>query len=298
MDQDGNPQTFASIRGARGAVIYFHRSADWCIYCQMQLVELEASRAALSRNGLGLVAISFDGPEALKAFADEQSLDFPLLSDRGSQIIRSFGLLDKSVAPDNPAYGVPIHGSLLVDENGIVRGRFFEASSGHAAGVVLTRLFTSAYNTHEKLVLYEHVRLRYCASTLQARAGERIELALEVLPKEEVSLYADDVSGTRVALAWEMDASPAFEAGAVTYPQPAEMQVAGKAARMYRDPVRLVRSIVLTRDLQLLAAASDPAGELGLSGTLRFQACHGERCYASRSIPLRWKLQMAVEASR
>lgn len=291
-DQDGNPQSFASIRGTRGAVIYFHRSADWCIYCKMQLVELEVSRAALSRNGFGLVAISFDKPAALKAFADEKSLGFPLLSNPGSQIIRSFGLLDPSVAPDSPAYGVPIHGSLLVDENGVVRARFFETSSGHAAGVVLTRLFTSAYNTHEKLVLHDHVRLRYSASTLSVRAGERLELALEVLPKDQVSLYADDASGTRVALSWEMDASPAFQAGAVAYPQPAEMLVAGMPARMHRGPVQVVRSIVLTQNQQVLAAALDPAGDLVLSGKVKFQACRGDQCYSARSIPLRWKMQV------
>jgi hypothetical protein len=29
LDQSGRPQTFASIRGPRGAVIVFVRSADW-----------------------------------------------------------------------------------------------------------------------------------------------------------------------------------------------------------------------------------------------------------------------------
>lgn len=291
-DQDGISQTFASVRGTKGAVIYFHRSADWCIYCRMQLLELEASRAALSRNGLGLVAISFDKPEALKAFADERSLGFPMLSDPGSQIIRSFGLLDPAVATDNPAYGVPVHGSLLVDENGIVRARFFETGQGHAAGVVLTRLFTSAYNTHEKLVQHDHVRLRYSASVLTASIGERFELALEVLPKEAVSLYGEDAGGTRTALSWEMEDSPVFQARAVAYPEAIETQIAGKTARMYRAPLELVRSVTLTKDAQLLAAALDPAGDLIINGTVRFQACRGDECYSVRSLPLRWKVQV------
>jgi peroxiredoxin Q/BCP len=292
-DQDGKPQTFASVRGTRGALIYFHRSADWCIYCRMQLIELEASRAALIRNGYGLVAISFDQPEALKAFAAERSLGFPLLSDPGSQIIRSFGLLDATVAADNPAYGVPVHGSLLVDENGIVRARFFETSQIHAAGVVLTRLFTSAYNTHEKLVQHDHVRLRYSASTLAATAGEHFELALEVLPREAVALYAEDAGGTRTALTWEMEDSPLFEARAVAYPEAVATSVAGKTARMYRAPLELVRSVALTKDPQLLATALDPAGDLVLNGRLRFQACRGDECYSVRTLPLRWKVQLA-----
>jgi peroxiredoxin len=291
-DQDGKAQSFASVRGPRGAVIYFHRSADWCIYCRMQLIELEASRAALNRNGFGLVAISFDNPAALKAFANERSLGFPLLSDPGSQIIRSFGLLDVSVAADNPAFGVPVHGSLLVDEHGVVRARFFETGQGHAAGVVLTRLFTSAYNTHEKLVLHDHVRLRYSASTLTATAGERFELALEVLPKDAVSLYAEDAGGTRTALSWEMEDSPVFQARPVAYPEAAEMRVAGKVARMYVAPLELVRSITLAKDPQVLATALDAGGDLVINGTVRFQACRGDECYSVRSLPLRWKVQV------
>jgi peroxiredoxin len=297
VDQDGQRQTFASVRGRNGAVIYFHRSADWCIYCKMQLVELEASRAALSRNGLGLVAISFDGSQALKAFALLKSIDFPLLSDPGSQIIRRFGLLDSSVAPDNPAYGVPLHGSLLVDENGIVRARFFEPPQGHTSGVVLTRLFTSADNTHEKLVSHDHVRLRYSASTLSARAGDGIKLNLEIVSKDDAVLYADDAAGTRVALSWEMDASPVFQARAVRYPRPVDMRIADKPARMYQGTLQLARSITLSPDATAVAAAVDPAGDLVLSGTLRYQACRGERCYAASSVPLRWKVQVPVAGS-
>jgi peroxiredoxin len=297
-DQHGVVQSFASICGRKGAVIYFHRSADWCIYCKMQLVELEASRAALSRNGYGLVAISFDGPQALKAFAEQKSLGFALLSDPDSQIIRRFGLLDPSVAPNNPAYGVPLHGSLLVDESGVVRARFFEPSQGHTSGVVLTRLFTSAYNTHEKLLLHDHVRARYSASTLSLRASARFELALEVTPKDGMVLYAEDVGGTRVTLSWEMDTSPAFQAGPVDYPQPVELLIASQPRRMHRGPVQLKRSIVLTSDAELLAATLDPAGDFVLSGTLTYQACRADQCYSARTVPLRWRIQVPLAETR
>src|SRR5262245_37864827 len=39
-DQNGKLQDFATIRGPKGAVVYFHRSAAWCIYCRLQPVQL------------------------------------------------------------------------------------------------------------------------------------------------------------------------------------------------------------------------------------------------------------------
>ena len=290
-DHDGKVQTFDTVRGPKGAVIYFHRSADWCIYCKMQLIELEASRAAIERNGYGLVAISFDDRQALEAFADERSLGFPLLSDPGSRLIRRFGLLDASVAPDNPAYGVPVHGSLLVDENGIVRGRYFDSTSIHSAGVTLTRLFTSAYNTHERIVTHDHVKLRYSASRLAARAGDQLELALEIVPRGGAVLHADDAGARRVALTWQMEQSPLFSRGPADYPQPVEMQIAGKRVHMYRDTLQLSMPIVLTTDRQQLAAGVDSSSDLVLNGTLSFQACVADQCHSPRTIPLRWKVQ-------
>lgn len=138
-DQDGTLRDFASLRGPKGAAIYFHRSASWCIYCQLQLVRLEESKEALRRNGLGVGAISYDSREALSKFAKERRISIPLLSDRGSRIIRDFKVLDANVPPDNPANGVPLHGVYLVDENGIVVAKYLEISVGHSAGIVVMR---------------------------------------------------------------------------------------------------------------------------------------------------------------
>src|SRR4051812_39547515 len=48
-DQHGAVQTFETIRGPKGAMIVFYRSADWCTFCKSQLVEMEQSRADLKQ---------------------------------------------------------------------------------------------------------------------------------------------------------------------------------------------------------------------------------------------------------
>jgi len=294
-DQDGIQQNFATIRGPKGAVIYFHRSADWCIYCRMQLVQLEESRAALQRNGFGLCAISFDSAEALKAFAHERDIGFPLLSDPASEIIRRFGLLDESVAPGSPVYGVPVHGTLLVDENGVVQSRYFDGNVGHSAGVVLTRLFTSPHGTHERLVVHDHLRLKSYAAALQVKPGEPLELTIDITLNDDVFAFAGDTIGRAVGFTWEMDVSPAYSSQPVIFPQPQlrTMRSDSSKVAIHRGNVRLVRRVTLDGDPGRVAALMQPAGDLLIKGTLRFQVCNDTLCYAERKIPLRWSFNLA-----
>ena len=49
----------------------------------------------------------------LKNFAERKGLDYPLLSDPGSQIIRAFGILNDNVPKDQPMYyGIPFPGCI------------------------------------------------------------------------------------------------------------------------------------------------------------------------------------------
>jgi hypothetical protein len=53
-------------------------------------------------NGLFLVL-----QEILAAFARKHSIEFPLLSDKGSHVIRKFGIFNFNMAPDLRSHGVP-----------------------------------------------------------------------------------------------------------------------------------------------------------------------------------------------
>ncbi len=79
--------------------------------------------------GIKLYAISYDDPEALAAFAQAHDIDYPLLSDADSAVIRRYGILNTQIPPgDLPAYGVPYPGTFVTDENGAVVEKFFHDS--------------------------------------------------------------------------------------------------------------------------------------------------------------------------
>jgi hypothetical protein len=101
---------------------------------------LEQSRSTLESNGLGIAAVSYDRQEILQAFTEARDIGFPLLSDRDSAVIRSFGIFNTNIAPGLRAHGVPHPVEYLVAPDGIVVRKYFVPNYQHrvtASAVVL-----------------------------------------------------------------------------------------------------------------------------------------------------------------
>src|SRR5215510_11391383 len=71
-DQTGTPRSLQSLMGEHGLVLFFFRSADWCPYCQAQMIDLNTAVAAIERRGYRLAGISYDSPQILKTFIERR----------------------------------------------------------------------------------------------------------------------------------------------------------------------------------------------------------------------------------
>ena len=120
-DQTGAERSFDSYVGEKGVVVVFVRSADWCPYCQVQLLDLRDEGQAITDLGYSLVSVSYDAPEKLKAFADKYKFPYTMLSDEGSEAIKAFGILSEKYDPDHFAYGVPDPHVYVVNNEGLVQ---------------------------------------------------------------------------------------------------------------------------------------------------------------------------------
>jgi peroxiredoxin len=91
-----------------------------------QLVELQEALPKFEAAGIKLYAVSYDEPDALADFAKHHDITYPLLSDKGSKVIRSLGIQNRFVTKEQvPYYGIPFPGTYLLDEKGIVCAKFF-----------------------------------------------------------------------------------------------------------------------------------------------------------------------------
>jgi DsbC/DsbD-like thiol-disulfide interchange protein len=221
------------------------------------------------------------------------------LSDPASQIIRAFEVLDATALPGTPAYGVPYHGNYIVDENGVVVAKLFdaEATLSHSTGVVVSKLFGSPVNTHTKSVQHSRLGLDYYASANEIAPGGEVELTIDVVLNEGMHVYAPSSAG-RIAVDFELAPVEGVTARPTVFPRPRTIGIDGtnETADIYTEKFRLTRKIGLASGKLDGAGLVDEQGNVEIKGAFKFQACDAERCYLPTSIALTWKLAQAPVA--
>lgn len=127
-DQTGKPRTLPDLMGTNGLVLMFFRSADWCPYCQAQLIDVNGGVAEIEKRGYRVAALSYDSPEILQAFTAKRHIAFTFLSDPKSEVIDTYKLRDPQYAPGSRAYGVPRPIIFVLDRNGMIKAKLYEES--------------------------------------------------------------------------------------------------------------------------------------------------------------------------
>jgi len=126
QDETGKPRSLESLAGEKGTVLFFFRSAAWCPYCQLQLMDLNGGVAELEKRGYRLAGISYEPPAVDAEFIGKRGLKYPLLSDPKSEIIDRYKLRDPQYPPGNFAYGVPRPIIFILDKNGVIKAKLYE----------------------------------------------------------------------------------------------------------------------------------------------------------------------------
>lgn len=125
-DQEGRTRTLNELHGENGSVVFFVRSADWCPYCQRQLVDMNGRVAEFEALGLSVVSVSVDDVEELAGFAKEEKIDYAMLADPAGEINKSLGIRDHQYPVGSAAFGVPRPVLYVIDRSNVVRLRYME----------------------------------------------------------------------------------------------------------------------------------------------------------------------------
>ena len=294
-DQDGRMRTFEDLRGPKGLLLLFHRSADWCHHCKGQLVELESQRQEFEGRGIHVAALSYDSVEVLKTFADRASIGFPLLSDPGLRMIQAFGLLNPALEEDDPWYGFAYAGYFVLDQEGTVTSRYFNEKNNDRAtsAGILIKEFDATADQPQGVAETPHLTLRWSASNTAFRPGQRGVLVLDVELPPGMHVYSPDVEGY-IPIAWTLTPPEGLEVEAPSYPHAEMLYLAAiqEELPVYEGSIRILR------DLHVLGSREFPLAlqgkkEVVVEGLFRYQACDADRCYRPASIPLRWTLKLA-----
>lgn len=114
-DQFGQDVTLSDFRGRKAVALVFYPYAFSGV-CTGEMAGIKSRLDDFMTFDTEVLAISCDPMFSLRAFADAEGLNFPLLSDfwPHGEVARAYGVLDER-------RGAPRRSSYVVDREGVVR---------------------------------------------------------------------------------------------------------------------------------------------------------------------------------
>jgi peroxiredoxin len=115
QDQNKQEVTLSSFRGDRGVLLVFYPFAFSGI-CTGELCAVRDDLGSFQNDDVQVLAVSVDHSFTLKAWANAEGYEFPLLADfwPHGKVAQEYGVF-------NEAAGFALRGTFLVDKDGIVR---------------------------------------------------------------------------------------------------------------------------------------------------------------------------------
>lgn len=111
-----------SLEEARreGPVVLFFYPGDWSRVCTDQMGQLQQGIGRFEEKGARILGMSVDSPWSHRAWAEEQEIEFPLLSDFQREVIEDYGVRHER--------GFSERAYFVIDKEGVVRAKKIEAS--------------------------------------------------------------------------------------------------------------------------------------------------------------------------
>ena len=266
-------------------------------------MELQSRRADLRDSGLGLAVITYDPTTTLSQFADARGIEFPLLSDEGSATIREYGLLNEDMDPARAPeerrammqrlYGIPYPGTFMLDTEGRVTARFFEAAYQERSTVssIAVRFGDAGAAGDAARVETDHLEALVWATDDVVAPGNRLSLVVDVTPKPDMHVYAPGDHAYRV-IRLRTTAPDFLRSHEVTYP-PSGMyrfEPLDETVAVYEEPFRLVQDVTIPMRQDIAELAAEPGATVRVEAVLEYQACDHAVCYLPQAVPLSWDL--------
>jgi peroxiredoxin len=114
-NQNREEVALSSFRGERAALVVFYPFAFSGV-CTGELCAVRDDLSSFQNDDVQILPVSVDHPFALKAWAEAQGYDFPLLSDfwPHGEVAKAYGVFNETA-------GMSVRGTFLVDKTGVIR---------------------------------------------------------------------------------------------------------------------------------------------------------------------------------
>jgi len=258
-------------------------------------VQLQNAKAKFEHQGIKLAAISYDSQAILKEFARRYKIEFPLLADPESRVIRSFKVLNEEAKGMNKGMAHP--GFFYIDQSGVIGERYFEAkyTNRFTANNVIGKLFPELTEEVSQTAEAPHLRLSLLQSDRTVVPGSRLTLMVDVELPPGVHVYSPGVKGCKPMQlvlhpsGGSEPAPPLYPSSKILYLQAIKEQVP-----VFEGKFRITQDVTIpvSKVGAGIRAVLGAAKTLSISGELQYQACDATICYPPTSVPVRWELKV------
>ena len=132
-DKDGQTVSLSDYAGKK-VIVYFYPAAS-TPGCTTQACDFRDNMASLQAEGYTVLGVSKDDLPALQKFAEEESLGFPLLSDKDLATHHAYGAYGEKSMYGKTVTGV-IRSTFVINENGEIDHALYNVkATGHVASL-------------------------------------------------------------------------------------------------------------------------------------------------------------------
>jgi DsbC/DsbD-like thiol-disulfide interchange protein len=202
-----------------------------------------------------------------------------MLSDKGSAVIRKYGILNTNVPPDHMFYGIPFPGMYLLGPDDKVRVKYFEPEYEKriASSEVALNSFGVAPVDNSVEVSAGDVRALVRLSTERSVPGHEIGALAKFDVGPGWHIYGEPLPENYVATAVIFDSDlVANQAWDFPKPKPVRFEVLGETLPTYEGRFDAKGRVMLKRGLG--------PGDYRLKGTVKFQQCNDEICKLPQNV--------------
>jgi cytochrome c biogenesis DsbD-like protein len=175
-----------------------------------------------------------------------------------------------------------------------VTSRFFEDYYWERSTVsnVLLRVGAGSAPVQATQISTDHLDLSTYPSDATVSPGTRFTLALEIMPKRGMHVYAPGAKNYRV-VSLNIAPQPHVRTMPLRYPASEIYNFVPLNERVpvFQKPFTLLMDVVVEATAEGRKAFAG-RNELVVSGTLEYQACDDKLCYNPVSLPLSWKVAL------
>ncbi len=248
---------------------------------------------AFGAAGVKLYALSYDEPDALADYAKASDVTFSMLSDPDSDVIRSFGILNTTIPPDDhPWYGIPFPGAYAIDADGVIIAKFFEHNFAVRPGPeqLLAATLGQAFEVETPASPAAQVTVEVTFEGDRLPTGVTREIVATFRVPEGQHLYSEPVPDGLVAATIEVDDN----SGILTYtpkaPQTSPLTLAGPGDTLLVYEGNVALRLPVAQNARAMEKI-DGKRYVTVSGKVRWQACNDVECGLPESTSFSFRVE-------